>query len=234
MYSCSSHGTGRFSPPTARAGLAFALRTVWSEPGTSAYFASSWFRCDAHLEAVPGARNRWGTPPLNLVYADIHGNIGWAAAAAVPVRPNWDGLLPVPGDGRYEWQGLLGGRLAAVGIQPCQGLVCDRQRDEPPRRLSGGERKIICFEWGNRSRIDRIDAVLGGKPKLSIADSMALQTDSHDALSRSLIAMLQPITSPDPLVAKSIEDLKAWDGDETTDSIAATVYEVWTSRYLVP
>ena len=24
-----------------------------------------------------------------------------------PVRPNWSGLVPVPGDGRYEWAGYL-------------------------------------------------------------------------------------------------------------------------------
>ena len=53
------------------------------------------------------ARNRWGAPPLNLVYADVRGEIGWSAAGRTPVRPNWDGLMPVPGDGRYEWQGFL-------------------------------------------------------------------------------------------------------------------------------
>ena len=36
------------------------------------------------------------------------GNIGWVAAGKTPRRANLDGLMPVPGDGRYEWQGFLG------------------------------------------------------------------------------------------------------------------------------
>jgi penicillin amidase len=45
-------------------------------------------------------------PGLNYVYADVKGNIAWVAGGLAPIRPNWDGLLPVPGDGRYEWAGF--------------------------------------------------------------------------------------------------------------------------------
>ena len=48
----------------------------------------------------------WGAPTVNQVYADTNGNIGWVPGGLAPIRPNWDGLLPVPGDGRYEWAGF--------------------------------------------------------------------------------------------------------------------------------
>jgi penicillin amidase len=92
-----------------QAGVAFALRTVWREPGTAPYFASTWLASVHNWQQFMVARNHWGAPPLNLVYADAAGNIGWAAGARVPVRTNWDGLLPVPGDGRYEWRSFLQG-----------------------------------------------------------------------------------------------------------------------------
>ena len=57
------------------------------------------------------AMNHWGTPGENLVYADTEGNIGWKPAGFTPIRSNWDGLLPVPGDGRYA-RLVLGRRLA--------------------------------------------------------------------------------------------------------------------------
>ncbi len=60
--------------------------------------AESW---DEFLAAM----NRWGAPSENQVYADVDGNIGWKPGGLAPVRPNWDGLLPVPGDGTYEWAG---------------------------------------------------------------------------------------------------------------------------------
>ncbi len=46
------------------------------------------------------AMDGWGAPPGNQVYADVDGNIGWIGAGHVPVRPNWDGRRPGPGDGR--------------------------------------------------------------------------------------------------------------------------------------
>ena len=52
------------------------------------------------------AAARWKLPTENLVYADVRGNVGWIAAGLMPVR-TWSGLLPVPGDGRYEWRGFL-------------------------------------------------------------------------------------------------------------------------------
>src|SRR3546814_11812226 len=49
----------------------------------------------------------WGAPSANQVYADVDGNVGWIGAGHVPQRPNWDGLMPVPGDGPSEWKGFL-------------------------------------------------------------------------------------------------------------------------------
>lgn len=85
---------------------AFAVRSAWMEPGTSPYLASIDYIRARTWDEFLGAMNRWGAPTLNHVYADTAGNIGWAPGGLAPIRPNWDGLLPVPGDGRYEWAGF--------------------------------------------------------------------------------------------------------------------------------
>jgi penicillin G amidase len=64
------------------AARAFAVRTIWSEPGTSGYFGSSRMWRAQGWDDFQKARDRWGGPPLNLVYADTKGDIGWAVAAA--------------------------------------------------------------------------------------------------------------------------------------------------------
>jgi len=215
------------------ANLAFAVRTVWSEPGTTPYFASTWLNRLQTWKQFLAARDHWGTPTLNLIYADVKGNIGWAAGAKVPVRPNWDGLLPVPGDGRYEWKGFLHGDQLPSIYNPRRGWVATANEMNLPPGYPAEQRKI-SFEWANRSRIDRIEAVLGANTRHSVADSMALQTDSHDSMSRFLTSLLGALSSPDPQVAKSIALLRGWDGEETADSVAATLYQVWTSRYLAP
>ena len=47
-----------------------------------------------------------GAPPRTPVWVDRQGNIGWQASGIQPIRRNWSGILPVPGDGRYEWAGF--------------------------------------------------------------------------------------------------------------------------------
>jgi penicillin amidase len=210
---------------------AFALRSVWSAPGASGYFGASRLWDAKSWTDFLAARDHWGAPPLNLVYADAGGTIGWAPGGLTPVRPNWDGLMPVPGDGRYEWQGFLaGGDLPSVE-NPIAGWFATANEMNLPPDYPAEQRKI-SFEWSDPSRIERIKAVLGAKATLALVDSMALQTDSHSSESGRLIALLKSLAARDPLTARALALLKGWDGDETVSSAAAAIYEVWVSNHL--
>ena len=112
------------------------MRAAWLEPGTAPYLGSVDYMRANDWDGFLAAMNRWGTPGENQVYADVRGNIGWKPAGLVPRRSNWDGLLPVPGDGRYEWDGFLDADELPVEFNPAPGLGRERQRDEPPRGLS--------------------------------------------------------------------------------------------------
>ncbi len=214
-------------------GRAFALRTVWGEPGASGYFQASWLTHARAWADFKAAHDHWGAPPLNLVWADTLGQIGWAASGLTPRRPNWDGLLPVPGDGRYEWAGFLTGDELPVIKNPDKDWFATANEMNLPPGYPAQARKV-SFEWNDRSRIDRIEAVLTANAKVSVADSMALQTDSHVAIARRLIALAAPLTAPDPRAAGALARLKAWDDNETTDSVAAAIYEVWAMKHLGP
>ena len=210
---------------------AFAIRTVWNEPGVSGYLGSSRMWRAKSWDDFKAGRDAWGAPPLNLVYADIRGNIGWAPGGITPVRPNWDGLLPVPGDGRYEWKGFLDGELLPSAYNPKEGwFATANEMNLPPGYPA--EKRVVSFEWSDPTRITRIKAVLGAVPKLSLADSMALQTDSHSAESARLTALLAPLSSPDPALSQALALLKQWNHDETVSSAAAAIYEVWVTKHL--
>ena len=212
---------------------AFAIRSVWSTPGAAGYLQSSWMLHARTAADFLVARDHWGAPPLNLVYADTGGAIGWSAAGLTPVRPNWDGLLPVPGDGRYEWRGFLKGGDLPSSLDPAKGWFATANEMNLPPDYPAETRKL-SFEWNDRSRITRISEVLAANRHVSLADSMALQTDSHNALSRRLIALTAGLASPDPRTVAALARLRAWDQDERTDSVAATVYEVWADKHLGP
>ena len=216
---------------TGHGAHAFALRTVWNQPGASGYFGSSRMWHAKSWADFKAGQEAWGSPPLNLVYAGVDGDIGWSAAGLTPARPNWDGLLPVPGDGRYEWAGMMPQALLPSSRNPAEGFFATANEMNLPAGYPAEARKL-GFEWGDRSRITRIKEVLAATPKATLADSMALQTDSHDALSRRTIALLATATSPDPDVARAIALLKTWDNDETVGSVAAALYQVWSTNHL--
>ena len=51
-------------------GQAFAIRTIWNQPGLAGYFGSSRMWRAKGWDDFQTARDKWGAPPLNLVYAD--------------------------------------------------------------------------------------------------------------------------------------------------------------------
>jgi penicillin G amidase len=210
---------------------AFAMRTVWNEPGLSGYFGSSRLLTAKTWDDFKTAVNAWGAPPLNIVFADVAGNIGWAAAGRAPVRKNWDGLMPVPGDGRYEWSGFQGQDVLPSLFNPAEGFFGTANEMNLPSGYPN-ERNRIAFEWTDRSRIDRINELLRAKTNMTLADSMAIQTDVLSTQSRRAVALLASLNSPDPEVAQALALLKAWDHEESTSSAAAAIYEVWATKHL--
>ncbi len=212
---------------------AFAVRSVWSEPGTSAYFGSMGYMTAKTWPAFKEALSNWGAPSENQVYADTKGEIGWVAAGKVPKRPGWDGLLPVPGDGRYEWTGFLSIDELPSAHDPKSGWFASANQFNLPQGYPYAERKV-GFEWANDARMARISEVLAAKDKLTLADAMALQTDSTNITARRMIALLAPIRSDEPKLSAALELLRGWDHRTEADSAGAALYEVWIGNFLGP
>ena len=51
---------------------------------------------------------------MNIVYADVDGNVGYAMSGRLPVRASGDGTLPADGNAAPAWNGIdRAGRAAA-------------------------------------------------------------------------------------------------------------------------
>jgi penicillin amidase len=210
---------------------AFAIRSVWFEPGTSAYFGSSDYMTAKDWNGFVTAMKRWGAPSENQVYADVKGNIGWIPGAKTPRRVNYDGLMPVPGDGRYEWQGFVDNDQLPQVYRPEQGFFATANQMNLPGDYPVTERKV-GFEWSDPARWQRIVEVLQSKPKMTLADAMDLQNDNTSMLARRLVKLLQPLQSDDANAKKGLALLQNWDARDDADSAAAAVFEVWISNHL--
>jgi len=117
-------------------------------PGASGYFQASWLTHAKTWRDLEVARDHWGAPPLNLVFANAAGDVGWAPAGLTPIRPNWDGLTPVPGDGRYEWAGFLKGEDLPSSLNPAEGWLATANQMDLPAGYPAEQRKI-SFEWSD-------------------------------------------------------------------------------------
>jgi penicillin G amidase len=93
---------------------------------------------------------RWGMPSENQVYADTAGNIGWIPGGRTPVRPNWDGLMPIPGDGRYEWNGFLGQNELPQSFNPPEGFIATTKAAHHHAPAPGAAVKVKPFLYFSR------------------------------------------------------------------------------------
>jgi penicillin G amidase len=223
------HGPVIYQDPEKN--VAFAVRTAWLESGMAPYLGSVDYMRARDWDGFLAAMNRWGTPGENLVYADTDGNIGWTPAGLVPRRPNWDGLLPVPGDGRYEWDGFLVADELPVEFNPPRGWVASANEMNLPEGYPHEEKKV-GFEWYAPYRYDRIAEVLRENPSFGLEDSVKLQTDYLSVPARRIVARLQRLRPADPRVEQALKMLTSWDCVLRADSAPAVLFEVWYRLHL--
>ena len=147
------------------------------------------------------------------------------------VRPNWDGLFPVPGDGRYEWTGFRRRDELPSEFDPARGyVVTANENNIPPNHAASG--KGIGYEWSDAARAQRLGALLAAQDRFSLADSERMQTDTVSVPAQRVVRLMSGLHPEDARVAKAVEILRAWNGDEGRDSVAAAIFEVWLSKHL--
>ena len=214
---------------------AIAIRSVWSIPGSAPYMASLSGMRATTLDEYRQALRRWGTPSVNQVYADTSGTVAWTPAGFVPDRPNWDGLLPVPGDGSHEWNGLLDPAERPLRVDPPEGFVHSaNQYNLPPDWAPG--RRGYGHEWAEASRARRIEEALCQGALHRLDHSTALQTDVLALPARRLCALLAalPRAGAAPELWAALTLLEDWNHRLEVESPAAALFEVFFTRHLKP
>ena len=202
---------------------AYAVRAAWLEPGCAPYLAS--LRIDQAKdwgEFVEGCRS-FRTPSENLVWAEREGHIGWQVVGLSPIRKGWDGLLPVPGDGRHEWDGFLPAADLPSELDPPRGWFASANQDNLP----AGFEPRVGFQWAEPFRFRRIGEVLEADRKLDVADMTRLQHDELSMPGRALVPLLLPLKPDGPKAKQAIDRLASWDFVLDRDSVPAAIYATW-------
>jgi penicillin amidase len=201
----------------------FAIRSVHAEPGTAAYLGSLALDRARNWREFQAAMTRWLMPSENMIYADVDGNIGWVAGGLMP-RRSWSGLLPVPGDGRYEWQGFVPGMQLPRAYNPKDGFIATSNHNILPE----GYRTPISYEWASRYRIDRVREVLREDRRFSVDDFTRLQHDDLSKVAQALVPHL--VAAAARLGASGREEVRllaAWNLRMSRDQVAPTLHAAW-------
>jgi penicillin amidase len=205
---------------------AYALRAVYLDhEGTAAYLASLRINQAKNWPEFLRATEKHYCPSLNMVYADVDGNIGWMGGSIAPIRPNWNGLLPVPGNGEYEWAGYLDTRKLPRIFNPKEGFFASANQYNVPEKYPYTD--ASGHEWIDPYRYDRIMEVLSPGKGFTIEDSMRLQLDVVSLPARDLVPMLDGLSSTDPDVNAAVKLLLGWDYVLSEESVPAAIYELW-------
>jgi penicillin G amidase len=168
----------------------------------------------------------WG-PAQNFVYADRAGNIGYQAAGRVPIRRGFDGDVPLDGSsGEFEWDGYIPFEQMPSIYNPPSGVIATaNQNPFPPGfayRTSGS--------FADKYRIQQIRALLDAKPKLTIADMLAIQKDVYSAydkfLAQQVIRASETHPTQDEALRAAVGVLRAWNGQMEKDQAAPLMTEL--------
>ncbi|WP_373515865.1 penicillin acylase family protein [Persicitalea sp.] len=207
---------------------AYAVRTGWLEVGSSPYLASLRMNQAKNWDEFREACSYSRLPGENMVWADRAGHIGWQGVGLAPIRPNWSGLVPVPGDGRFEWSGFLPIKELPHSSDPAEGFIATANNNLTSPDFP--QRNAIGWEWSSPYRAQRIEEVLGSGKRFNLFDFVQLQTDYLSIPARTLVPMLARLDLADAAEKKFVEQLSNWDFQLTPEHVAASVYAEWESQ----
>jgi len=177
------------------------------------------------LAKMRTASSKLHAPGLNIVWANASGDIGWWAAAKLPIRPagvnpNFilDGSLP-----ESDKLGFSDFRDNPQEENPARGYIVSANHE--PRPFNG---LTVPGYYNLADRAQRLDEVLrNDKVRWDSKASQVLQLDNQSSYSSRLLTPLLPVLQSvvtDPAERALLDGLSRWDGRHTIDSVEATVY----------
>ncbi|HET7327914.1 MAG TPA: penicillin acylase family protein [Nocardioidaceae bacterium] len=173
------------------------------------------------------AASEFEVPAQNIVYADVHGHIGYQAPGEIPIRRTGDGEWPVPGwDPAYEWVDYLPFDALPSVLDPDEGMITTANQAVIGPRYP----YYLGSSWAYGYRSDRIGELLAADKSLSVEDMTGIQLDSRSANAAELVPYLVDVDIDRPYVREGQQVLRDWDLQQGPESGGAAFFNVvWKS-----
>jgi penicillin amidase len=199
--------------------------SVWQAPFLELDRARNW-------QDFRRALSRYGGPPQNWVYADRDGNIGYQAAGKLPVRRGFDGSLPVPGGGKFDWQGYIPFDALPRAYNPASGMIVTANQNPFPQKYP----YAVNGNFAPHFRSNRIRELLEQGGPFQPADFLRIQTDVYSPFgrffARQVLEAADKRKIADPELLSALAQLRSWDGRFLADESAPVLVAVAYNRFL--
>jgi penicillin amidase len=215
--------------------FAIALRWTALEPGTT--FQSVWrINRAQNWEEFRDGVSYFDVPSQNMLYADVEGNIGYQTPGRIPIRAaGHTGELPVPGwTGENEWQGFIPFEELPRSFNPPEGYIVTANN-----AVVGTDYPyLLGTNWDAGFRAQRIVDLIeqagegAASPAIDLAYIQQMQGDDRSPMADELLPVVLGLSLDEPRLDEAQALLADWDRQESMDSAAAALFEVFWKHLL--
>jgi penicillin amidase len=166
------------------------------------------------------AASKIHAPGLNVVWANAQGDIGWWAAAKLPIRP--EGVNPTfildAGKGEADKAGFYPFKDNPQEENPARGFIVSANHQPTGARATPGY-------YNPSGRAKRLTHLL--QTATAPADTQAMQRDTQTVLASQVLQGLLPVFErvlTDPQDRALLKTLGQWNGQFSTHQLAPTLF----------
>jgi len=158
------------------------------------------------------AIDQFASPSMNIVYADVDGNVGYAMSGRLPVRAAGDGTMASDGNSAGGWSGTIVSSTLPRVFNPASGLIYSAN-NEIDRGFSG----LISKDWAAPFRATRLRDQLTQAQRVDLDSMAALQNDRRSLAADVVLAGVDSAIKTGQSRADDagnvalLEELRAWD-----------------------
>jgi penicillin amidase len=162
-------------------------------------------------------------PGLNIVYADVEGNIGYYNSGKVPVKTKETASLPMPGwTGENDWKDFVPFEEMPHALNPKKGYIitCNNkiEPDDYPHFLGD--------IYMNGYRAKRLEQMFSAKSKFAPGDFTDMQMDFTCLPGLQFGSLYKDLHFEDPELQQFANTLISWDGILDAERYEGSIYKV--------
>lgn len=203
---------------------AISIRAVWLDPLPLRGFLGV-LRA-TNFDEFRKPFEQWPIMPLNVVYADSAGTIGYQLIGQLPIRKSGNGMVPMPGDApNVGWQGHVPFREMPTATNPGSGFFATANAH--PSHIQNGP--FLGNDFCDPYRANAIADELGKRNDWDVEACQSLHLNVRSLPWEEIREIVLALKPAHESAIVALTALKDWDGHVSADSAGAAIFELFTA-----